>query len=179
MKRGSLTVAFCFFWLMLLGGCAPKAYEYAGSEPRFELDQFLTGELEGKGMFLDRSGRVKTRFTVEIRGEPQPQGVTLHEVITYVNGDRERRVWQVRKDSENRYTATTPDVNGEATVDSFGFAAQWHYQMALKVEGETYNIDFDDWMYYLGDGIMLNRATASKFGFKVGEVLIAFRRKDT
>lgn len=163
--------------VIALGSCAPVAKEYQGIEPRFELDQYLTGNLVGHGMFLDRSGRVKTRFKVEIQGVPEEQGLALHETITYVNGDIEKRVWKIRKESSERYTATTPDVNGEATVDSSGFAAQWHYQMALKVEGEVYNIDFDDWMYLLGDGVMLNRATASKFGFKVGEVMIAFIKK--
>lgn len=163
--------------LALLSGCSPIAREYEATNPRFELDKYLSGELTGHGIFFDRSGRVKSRFKVEIHGIPVSQGIEMHEVITYVNGDVERRVWQIHKDNENQYSGTTPDVNGEAKVDTYGFAAQWHYQMALKVEDEIYNIDFDDWMYYLGDDVMLNRATASKFGFRVGEVMIAFRKK--
>ncbi|NWG76309.1 MAG: DUF3833 family protein, partial [Rubrivivax sp.] len=35
---------------------------------------------------------------------------------------------------------------------------------------------FDDWMYLVDERVMLNRATISFYGFRVGEVLIAFRR---
>ena len=37
-------------------------------------------------------------------------------------------------------------------------------------------INFDDWMFLLDDQVMLNRAVMSKFGIRLGEVLLSFRR---
>jgi hypothetical protein len=38
-------------------------------------------------------------------------------------------------------------------------------------------VSFDDWMYLQADGVLLNRAKMSKFGFTLGEVTIAFQKK--
>ena len=42
----------------------------------------------------------------------------------------------------------------------------------------TYEVQFDDWMYQMDDKVMLNRATMSKFGIELGEVLLSFRKRD-
>ena len=164
------------FLLSFCIACAPLAKEYQGESPNFNIEEFLTGEVTGQGVFLDRAGRVKTRFRVDIKGEKEGAELALYETILYVNGDKEERVWRISRDSENALRARTGDVIGEATISNYGFAAQWRYQMALKVEGEIYHLNFDDWMYQLGDGVMLNRASVSKWGFGVGEVIISFRK---
>jgi hypothetical protein len=38
------------------------------------------------------------------------------------------------------------------------------------------NVQFDDWMFLLDDEVMLNRATMSKWGVRLGEVTLAFRK---
>ena len=58
-----------------------------------------------------------------------------------------------------------------------GNALNWRYVLALKVDGRTWEVDFDDWMYQIDDRVMLNRATMSKFGVKLGEVLLSFTRR--
>jgi hypothetical protein len=58
-----------------------------------------------------------------------------------------------------------------------GNAFNWRYTLALKVDGRTWNVDFDDWMYLIDDRVMLNRATMSKFGVRLGEVLLSFTRR--
>jgi hypothetical protein len=50
--------------------------------------------------------------------------------------------------------------------------------MLLPVDGTTYEVQFDDWMYQMDDKVMLNRATMSKFGIELGEVLLSFRKRD-
>ena len=37
-------------------------------------------------------------------------------------------------------------------------------------------MQFDDWMYLMDDEVMLNKSEMRKFGFKLGEVVIAFRK---
>ena len=58
-----------------------------------------------------------------------------------------------------------------------GNALNWTYTFMLKTkEGKRYDIDFDDWMFLIDDQVMLNRAVMTFWGFRVGEVLISFRR---
>jgi hypothetical protein len=48
--------------------------------------------------------------------------------------------------------------------------------MLKTKEGKRYDIDFDDWMFLIDDKVMLNRATMTFWGFRVGEVFISFNR---
>ena len=58
-----------------------------------------------------------------------------------------------------------------------GNALHWTYVLALEVDGSTWNLDVDDWMYLQDAQVMLNKSVLRKFGFRVGEVILAFRRR--
>jgi hypothetical protein len=45
------------------------------------------------------------------------------------------------------------------------------------VDGKVYEVQFDDWMYLMSDKVMLNKATMSKFGVRLGEVTLAFTKR--
>jgi hypothetical protein len=49
--------------------------------------------------------------------------------------------------------------------------------LALPVDGKVYHVNFDDWMFLMDDQVMLNRAVMSKFGFRLGEVILSFRKR--
>ena len=49
--------------------------------------------------------------------------------------------------------------------------------LALPVDGKTYHVDFDDWMFLMDDKVMLNRSAMSKFGFGLGEVTLSFYKR--
>jgi hypothetical protein len=68
-------------------------------------------------------------------------------------------------------------VVGEALGEVSGNAFNWRYTMALEVDGRTWQVDFDDWMYLVDERTMLNRAVMSKFGVRLGEVLLSFRKR--
>jgi len=38
-------------------------------------------------------------------------------------------------------------------------------------------VQFDDWMYLMTDKVMLNKATMSKFGVRLGEVTLSFSKR--
>jgi len=66
---------------------------------------------------------------------------------------------------------------GEAIGVTAGNAFRWNYVLALPVGDKIYNVNFDDWMFLMDDEVMLNRAVMSKFGFKLGEVTLSFRKR--
>jgi hypothetical protein len=47
----------------------------------------------------------------------------------------------------------------------------------LPVDGRTYEVQFDDWMYLMDERVMLNKAQMSKFGIRLGEVTLSFVKR--
>lgn len=161
-----------------LTGCAGVGIEaYRDERPVLELQRYFEGTLDAWGMFQDRSGKVVKRFDVVIDARWQGDVGTLDERFTYSDGTTQRRVWTVTRLGPGRYKGTAGDVVGEAAGEAAGNALRWRYVMALPVDGKIYHVDFDDWMYLMDERVMLNRSVMSKFGVRLGEVTLAFRKR--
>jgi hypothetical protein len=160
-----------------LAGCATvDVADYKAEKPVFDLARYFNGTIDGWGMFQDRSGKVVKRFHVRIDAKWQGNTGTLDEHFTYSDGEKQNRVWTLIKDGD-RYTGTAADVVGTARGMAQGNALRWNYVLALPVDGRTWHMDMDDWMYLIDEKTMLNRTTMSKFGVKVGEVTLSFRKR--
>lgn len=160
-----------------LSGCAsPTPADYASQSPKLDLQQYLNGKLLAHGIVTDRSGKVLQRFTVQMTGTWVGDTGTLDERFTYSDGRKETRVWTIRRQADGRYIGTAADVLGEAVGQAAGNALNWRYTLLLPVEGRTWEVQFDDWMFLVDEQVMLNRAVMSKFGIRLGEVLLSFQR---
>ena len=174
-KNWRIAIALC--GLLTLGGCAGVQVEhYAAAQPTLELPRYFNGTVDGWGMFQDRSGKVVKRFYVRIDGTWEGDQGTLDEHFEYTDGTRENRVWKLARNGD-RYTGTAGDVVGTAQGIAQGNALRWNYVLALAVDGTTWHMDMDDWMYLVDEKTMLNRTTMSKFGVRVGEVTLSFRKR--
>lgn len=160
-----------------LAGCAsPSPADYASQGPRLDLREYFNGPLLAHGIVTDRSGKVIKRFTVHMTGRWQGDTGTLDEQFTYADGHREQRVWTLTRGADGRYTGRAADVLGEAQGQAAGNALNWRYVLKLPVDGRTWEIDFDDWMFLVDERVMINRAVFSKFGIRLGEVLLSFEK---
>jgi hypothetical protein len=101
----------------------------------------------------------------------------LDEHFSYSDGQKDRRIWRLTKHADGRYTGTADDVVGTASGRAVGNAFQWAYTLKLPVDGKVYEVQFDDWMYLVDERVMLNRATMSKFGIRLGEVTLSFQKQ--
>ena len=162
----------------LLGCAEVEVANYAAEKPELDLARYFNGTLDADGMFQDRSGKVVKRFHVVIAASWQGDTGTLDERFTYSDGSTQRRVWTVTRHDAHRYSGRADDVVGEAVGEARGNALRWKYAMALPVDGKVYEVDFDDWMFLMDDRVMLNRSVMSKFGFRLGEVTLSFRRRE-
>jgi hypothetical protein len=164
--------------LLLLGACAgPTPADYAAEKPVLDLKTYFDGELVAHGIFSDRSGQVVRRFTVQMTGSWSGNEGTLDERFTYSDGKTERRVWRLTDEGGGRWSGRADDVVGVAEGQASGNALNWRYTLKLPVDGSVYEVQFDDWMFLMDDRVMLNKAVMSKFGIRLGEVTLAFRRK--
>lgn len=165
--------------LLALCGCAsPTPQDYAAQLPRLDLRTYFNGRIDAWGMIQDRSGKVTRRVTVEMLCSWQGDVGTFDERFTYADGSKETRVWTVRK-SGDRYVGTAADVVGEARGQAAGNALHWKYVLAAKRDnGDSVNLDLDDWMWLVDERTLVNRTAFSKFGIGFGEVTFFFRKRE-
>ncbi len=160
-----------------LSGCAgPSVADYAHETPVLDLRTYFNGKVTAHGLFTDRSGRVAKRFVVQMNCSWQGDDGTLDEAFTYSDGSTQRRVWHIKRSADGRYVGTAADVVGEAQGQAAGNALNWHYTLALPVDGKVLNVQFDDWMVLIDERTMLNKAVMSKFGVRLGEVTLSFSK---
>jgi hypothetical protein len=163
---------------LMCGGCAAVSpRQYQAEQPVLDLRSYLEGPLEAWGMFQNRKGEVVKRFHVKMVGTWSNNVGRLEEDFVYSDGATQRRVWTITQQDANHYTGTAGDVVGVAQGEAFGNALNWRYTLALPVGKKVYNVKFDDWMFLMDDKIMINRATMSKWGFRLGEVTLAFQKQ--
>jgi NOL1/NOP2/fmu family ribosome biogenesis protein len=46
----------------------------------------------------------------------------------------------------------------------------------LPVDSNTWEVEFEDWMYLIDEKVMLNKARMSKWGIYLGEVTLSFTK---
>ena len=159
-----------------LSGCAAKVTDYQGQTPALDLREYFNGPVEAWGMVQNRSGKVIRRFKVDMIGRWDGDQGVLEEDFVFNDGEEQRRVWTFRRIDDHRYSGTADDVVGEASGELYGNALRWRYVLALEVDGRTWNVTFDDWMYLVDEETLFNRTVMKKFGLRVGEVTLFFRK---
>jgi len=174
-RLGLLPLAAGVPWL---AGCAgPQVQNYAQEKPKLDLRTYFNGTVDAWGLFTDRSGQVVKRFTVVMDCRWSGDEGVLDEAFVYSDGTTQRRIWQLKAGPHGTYTGRAADVVGEASGQVSGNAFRWGYTLALPVDGQVWQVQFDDWMYLMDERVMLNKATMSKWGVKLGEVTLSFTRR--
>ncbi len=169
--------ALAVFAVAGLAGCASiDVAHYAAEKPAFDLARYFDGTVDGWGMFQDRSGKVVRRFTVRIDAHWDGDKGTLDEHFEFADGEKQNRVWKLTR-AGDRYVGTAGDVVGEGHGRTAGNAFNLRYVLALPVDGRVWNVDMDDWMFMVDEATVLNRTTMSKFGVRLGEVTLSFRKR--
>ncbi|HET6718753.1 MAG TPA: DUF3833 domain-containing protein [Rhodocyclaceae bacterium] len=163
---------------LLLAGCAGiSPCQYAAEKPALDLATYFNGTIDGWGMFQKRSGEVVKRFHVVIDARWHGDTGVLDEQFSWSDGSSSRRVWTLTRQADGRYLGRADDVVGAAAGQAAGNALRWKYVLALPVDGKTWHVDMDDWMYLIDEQVMLNRTTMSKWGVDLGQVTLSFTQR--
>ncbi|MFP4312865.1 MAG: DUF3833 domain-containing protein [Alphaproteobacteria bacterium] len=165
--------------MTILSACSgPSLEHYEGAEPKFDLQTYFTGPIKAWGIVQDRKGNITRRFDVDLVGSWEGDTGTLEEEFRYYDGKTDHRTWTITKISDERYEGTAGDILGKASGQVEGNAMRWAYQMDLDVGDKTYRITFDDWMFLMNDGILINRSYLKKFGITVAELTLFMQKQD-
>ncbi len=151
-----------------------KPEDYADATPVFDLFGYFEGQTRAWGMFQDRFGEVRRRFTVEITGQRKGDQLILDEHFRYADGQTQRRVWSIERLDEHHFQGRADDVVGLAQGTAYGNALNWRYDLLLEVDQRQWQVSFNDWMFLQDDKVLINRAKVSKYGFTIGEVTLFF-----
>lgn len=170
--------ALASFLILTACGTTMTTEDFKSQEPTLVLEDYFSGQTVASGLFEDRFGNVRTQFKVDIKGEWDGKTLTLDEDFLYQDGSTEFRRWVINKTGPNTYTGTTDQAIGEAKGITSGNAFRWEYKFNLNVGDGVWKVKFDDWMFLQKDGVLLNKATVYRWGFKIGTVFISFQKED-
>lgn len=163
---------------IMLSSCGGHSLDhYKGTTPKADIKEYFNGPIKAWGVVQDWRGRVVSRFDIDMVGKWDGDTGTLTEHFTYYEGKKQERVWTITKLADGSYEGTASDIIGKASGSVQGAAARWSYVMDLPVDDTTYRITFDDWMWQMNDGVLINRSYLKKFGITVSELTIFMQKQ--
>ncbi len=171
---------FLLVTLVALTGCSTMSLDdFESTAPAFRPDDYFLGHTRAWGFFEDRFGKIRREFTVDMDGAVENDLLTLDEHFIYSDGERQARVWKIRRLGDGRYEGRAGDIIGVAEGRAVGRAMRWSYDVDLPVGDSRWRVHFDDWMLLQDEDVMLNRSTVTKLGFTLGQVVIFFTKAGT
>lgn len=147
--------------------------DFNDTSPVFIPQEYFNGPMRAYGMVKDRNGRIIRRFTADLVGSWDEEGVgLLKERFVYDDGEIQNRTWTLTPTSEKNFIGTAEDIVGEAPMVVNGNTLMIDYTMRIPYGKGTLDIDVRDWMHLQEDGVILNHSKMKKFGITVGELVI-------
>jgi len=148
--------------------------DYQNTEPKIKIEEYFLGNVKAWGILQSRSGKVKRKFTAEMKGSFDGENLILNENFSWHDGEKQTRLWTIKKIDEHNYEGKADDVVGIAKGVSYGSAFKFEYNLLIPFKDKKIKVKFDDWIFKQDDTVAINRAIITKFGFKVGELTVFF-----
>ena len=163
----------------LLAGCGKPlpVQHFAGTHPDFDPIAFWTGHHTSWGVVENRAGAPADTVVTDCTGTPDAGGLHMVQTITLGDGTVQHRDWHLRRDGQT-YIATANDMVGEAHGTAAGRVFHWRFVIATKPGNPLFNVTFDQWMYLMENGSMMNRTTIRKIDVILAEVSEVFEKAE-
>jgi len=172
--KSILLIVFSFLITNCSKNSSMKPEDFKDKKPRLIIEEYLSGNVKAWGVLQNRSGKVTRQFSADLVGKWDGKQLILDEKFNWDDGEIQTRQWQITKIDENNYVGTAGDVVGKAKGYSYGPAFKFEYVLMVPVKGREMKITFDDWIFKQDDRVAINKATMTKFGFKVAELTVVF-----
>ena len=172
--------AFLGLIFLLTTACSTvNVNDYSDLQPQLVLEEFFSGHLTAHGVVKDRGGRVIRMFNADI-GASWSEGVgTLDEHFVFDDGEKQRRVWTLTPNGDGSYRGEAGDVIGPGHLESAGNSVFLDYVLQVPYGDGSVDVHVDDRMYLVAPDVLINESSMSKFGWRVGNlVLVIVRHTD-
>jgi hypothetical protein len=175
--RQPFSLFVLFVLLSGLSGCgAVTVDEYANNQPTLVPETFFQGQLTAHGVIKDRGGKVIRYFNADIKAYWQNGIGTLEEDFLFDDGEPDRRVWTLTPTGEGEYVGTAGDVVGEGRISVAGNSMFLDYVLQIPWDDGTLDLRIDDRMYLVNPTTLINESIMTKFGIRVGEILLVISK---
>jgi hypothetical protein len=166
---------FCLALLFAIAGCSKPLpmQHFAGTTPEFDPIAFWSGHHRSWGVVENRAGGPTDTIATDCIGTPDSGGLHMVQTLTLGDGTVQHRDWHLRRNGAG-YVATANDMVGEAHGQAAGRVFHWRFVIATRPGNPLFNVTFDQWMYLLDDGSMMNRTTVRKLDVILAEVSEVF-----
>ena len=171
-----ISIITLLFMTSCINNNSMKPEDFKNTEPSITIEKYFEGPVKAWGLLQDRSGKVTRQFKADMFGSFEGDTLTLKEDFYWSDGEKQNRVWKIKKIDQNHYTGSAADVVGTAKGYQYGSAFKFEYNLMVPFKGKNIKVSFDDWIFKQDEEVAINRATLTKFGFKVGELTVFFKR---
>jgi Protein of unknown function (DUF3833) len=176
--RHSLLLMVLILTAALTGCAGPSLDAYRDMEPTLTPQEFFTGELSARGVVKNYSGKVIRTFDADISASWNDQGVgTLDEVFRFNDGEVQTRVWTLTPNENGWLHANAGDVVEPGIMRWQGNAINMNYVLRVPYGDGTIDVSMDDWMYLITPDTLINETEMTKWGFKVGEIVLVIQKQ--
>lgn len=176
ITRLTVLIIALFFTASCINNNSMKPTDFKNTKPTMTIEQYFDGPVKAWGLLQDRSGKVTRQFKADMTGSFEGDILTLKEDFYWTDGEKQNRIWEIKKIDQNYYEGTALDVVGTAKGYQYGSAFKFEYDLMVPFKGKNIKVSFDDWIFKQDEDVAINRATLTKFGFKVGELTVFFKK---
>jgi hypothetical protein len=167
------------FGLLILAGCARvDVTDYRDFAPALDPTAFFNGPLTAHGVVKNRSGLVIRTFNAQIQASWQDGVGTLVEDFVFDDGEEQQRIWTLTPDGRGNYIGTAGDVIGPGEMTGAGNSLFLNYVLRVAYGDGTVDVAVDDRMYLVAPDVLINESEMTKFGVRVGSILLVIARGD-
>jgi Protein of unknown function (DUF3833) len=147
----------------------------------FDPLDFFDGMVDASGMVADFRGRVTRRFTATFDGQRlADDAIRIAEVLTYGDGLKEYRSWQISRLSPDSWRARAEGLAGDGLIrrsDKELAESRWTYDMDIPVNGFSFRFGFEDIMTMVSLDEMVALTPMKKLGLTLGHIASSYRRR--
>lgn len=166
--------------VMPLAACATIPAPPRQPGPPITLVSAFKGSTSGRGHFRVWLTGDERRFTAKLRGtvadDKGARVLTVVEDFLYDDGQEDRLTWVFREESPGRWTGKREDTIGEAVVVEEDGLIRLTYTADFRSSSGITRLGFEDVLYGLPDGIVVNDAVVSRAGIPVASIRFVIRR---
>lgn len=147
--------------------------------PPLILEDYFEGRTQGWGVQQSRFGALKSEFEIDATGtwEDDTQCLRLSEVYMFADGFIDRLNWRISKKSPLVYRGAETLLRGTAAGEQRSNWFRWHYQRRTpRSDGKETLLGFDDCFWLQNDGVLIARASVSKFGVEIATMSVFYRK---
>ena len=104
-KKFKLTVLIIalFFTASCINNNSMKPTDFKNTEPSMTIEKYFEGPVKAWGLLQDRSGKVTRQFKADMFGSFEGDILTLKEDFYWTDGEKQNRIWKIKKIDQNYY----------------------------------------------------------------------------